>query len=866
MLFKNVNADLVKLVNNCKNNFMSYPLKNLIFFFLILTVVLSEQLHAQVRVDYKNPKEYEIGGITVTGNDFIDPSVVILVSSLSIGKKIFVPGDDISKAINNLWRQGLYGKVDIYATSVQGNFIFLNIHVEEKPRISKYAIRGVSKSEASSLDDKLKIATNDVLSDNLLMGAASKIRNHFIDKGFLNVTVTNHFFADSIRPSNMILEFHVDKGKKVKVKQIEIEGNEFFTDAKVKRKLKNTKEKNFWRVWKASKFIESDFRTDKNMLIDAYNEDGFRDARLVLDSIYDIDEKHIGIALKIDEGNRFYLRNVQWVGNTKYTDEELNQVFRVKSGDVYNQKVIDTYMYASPDGRDVHSLYMDDGYLFFSARPVEIIVGNDSIDLNVIIYEGEQAYINRISVSGNTRTNDRVIMREIRTKPGQLFSRADLIRTQRELTQLRYFNQETLRFDVKPNPADGTVDIEYIVEETSTDQLELSGGWGLGRIVGTLGVSFNNFSIQDFFKFSQWNPVPSGNGQTLGVRVQSNGTYFQAYNLSFTEPWLGGKKPNAFSIGIYHSVQTNGVSRKKEGTVNDYGVVQTRQHIKISGISVGLGRRLKWPDDFFIFYGGASYQYYDVKDYFTSFAFSSGYSNNISGTLSISRNSIDAPIYPRTGSEVSLSTQFTPPYSIAGKMLGSNKDWSEASDQDKFLWLEYHKWKLNTSFFTRLAGNLVLNTRTRFGFLGLYNRDLGLSPFERFYVGGDGLSGFSLDGRELIGMRGYSNNALTPKNAQGYYIGGTIFSKYTLEMRYPLSLNPMATIYMLTFIEAGNSWLGFNDFNPFDIKRSAGVGVRLYMPFFGILGLDWGYGFDEIPGNPGANRGQFHFSINQSID
>jgi outer membrane protein insertion porin family len=845
---------------------MTYTLKYFILFFLMMTGVMSQQLEAQIRVDYKNPKDYEIGGITVTGNDFIDPSVVILVSSLSVGRKITVPGDDISKAINNLWKQGLYGKVDIYATSVQGNFIFLNIDVEEKPRISKYAIKGVSKSEASNLDDKLKISTNDVLTDNLLMGASGIIKNHFIDKGFLNVTVTPHFFPDTAKSGSRILEFHVDKKKKIKVNPIEIEGNEFFTDAKIKRKLKNTREKKIWRVWKASKFIESDFRSDKNMLIEAYNEEGFRDARIIMDSIYDVDEKHLGIKIILDEGNRFYLRNVQWVGNTKYTDDELNEVFRVEKGDVYNQKVIDTYMYASPDGRDVHSLYMDDGYLFFSARPVETIAGNDSIDLNVIIYEGEQAYINRITVSGNTRTNDRVIMREIRTKPGQLFSRADLIRTQRELTQLKYFNQETLTFDVKPNPADGTVDIEYIVEETSTDQLELSGGWGLGRIVGTLGVSFNNFSIQDFFKFSEWKPVPSGNGQTLGVRVQSNGTYFQAYNLSFTEPWLGGKKPNAFSFGVYHSVQTNGVSRKDDGKVSDFGVVQTRQHIKISGVSLGLGRRLKWPDDFFIFYGGASYQYYDVKDYFTSFAFSSGYSNNISGTLSISRNSIDAPIYPRTGSEVSLSSQFTPPYSIVGKMFGSNKDWTEATDQDRFLWLEYHKWKMNTSFFTRLAGNLVLNTRTRFGFLGLYNRDLGLSPFERFYLGGDGLSGFSLDGRELIGMRGYSNNALTPKNAQGYYIGGTIFSKYTLEMRYPLSLNPMATIYMLTFIEAGNSWLGFNEFNPFDIKRSAGVGVRLYMPFFGILGLDWGYGFDEIPGNPGANKGQFHFSINQSID
>jgi len=845
---------------------MTYILKICFATLTILSSITANYLAAQVRVDYKTPKEYEIGGITVTGNEYIDPSVVILVSSLSVGNKITVPGDEISKAVSNLWKQGLYGKVDIYATAVQGNFIFLNIHLEEKPRIGKYALFGISKSEATSVREKLKISQNDVLSDNLLLGAKTIIKRHFIDKGYLNIEVTHTIIEDTVRRNNTTLEFHIKKNEKFKIKEFNIEGNEFLTDAQIKRSLKNTKEKKIWRVWKTSRYIEPDFKKDKNSIIDKYNEEGFRDARIVKDSLYFIDNKNVGIQMQIEEGNQFYIRNVSWAGNTKYSDEELNQVFKVKKGDVYNQKVIDTYMFMSPDGRDIHSLYMDDGYLFFSARPIEIIVGNDSIDLNIIVYEGQQAYINRVSVSGNTRTNDRVIMREVRTKPGQMFSRADLIRTQRELAQLRYFNQETLNVDIQPNPQDGTVDITYIVEETSTDQLELSGGWGLGRIVGTLGVSFNNFSIQDFFKRSAWKPVPSGNGQTLALRAQSNGSYYQSYNISFTEPWLGGKKPNAFSLGVYHSTMSNGISRKEDGTIDDFGRTLERQDMNISGISLGLGRRLKWPDDYFIIFFGASYQYYDVNNYISAFSFSSGFSNNISASINISRNSIDAPIYPRSGSEVSLSAQFTPPYSVAGKLLGSNKDWSDATDQDKFLWLEYHKWKFNSSFFTKLAGNLVLNTRTRFGFLGLYNRDLGLSPFERFYLGGDGLSGFSIDGRELIGMRGYSNNSLTPRNSQGNYIGGTIFSKYTMELRYPLSLNPMASIYVLSFVEAGNSWLNFNDFNPFDIKRSAGVGVRLYMPFFGILGLDWGYGFDEIPNNPGANKGQFHFSINHSID
>jgi outer membrane protein insertion porin family len=838
---------------------MTIQLKQITITFLFCILAILHSM-AQVRIDYKSPKQYEIGGITVTGANYIDPSVVILISSLSVGSQITVPGDEIAKAINNLWNQGLFGSVDIYATSVQGNFIFLNIHLEEKPRLSKYSINGVSKSEATSLREKLKISQNDVLSDNLLISAQRIIRDHFVDKGYLNTEVTHSLQPDTIKSNSMILDFHVKKNEKMKIQAINIEGNTSLKDSHLKRLLKNSKEKKIWRVWKSSRYIKSDFKADKTAIIEKYNEDGYRDARIVKDSLYIVNNKNIAIDIYIEEGNQFHIRNINWVGNSKYPDEKLNEIFRVQKGDVYNQKVIDTYLYMSQDGVDIHSLYMDDGYLFFSAKPVETVIDNDSIDLTIVIYEGQQAYINRVTVSGNTRTNDRVVLREVRTKPGQLFSRADLIRTQRELIQLKYFNQETLNVDIQPNPEDGTVDIEYIVEEQSTDQLELSGGWGLGRIVGTLGVSFNNFSIQDMFKSEAWRPVPSGNGQTLSVRAQSNGAYFQSYNMSFTEPWLGGKKPNAFSFGIYHSVQTNGVSKKEDGTVNDYGTTLSRQHIKISGVSLGLGIRLKWPDDYFIAYFSTSYQHYNVKD-FNVFSFSSGYSNNVSGSISLSRNSVDAPIYPRRGSDISLMVQFSPPYSVF-----SDKDWSEATDQEKYLWLEYHKWKFTSSFFTRLAGNLVMNTRARFGFLGLYNRELGLSPFERFYVGGDGLSGFSLDGRELIGMRGYSNNTLTPKDASGYYIGGTIFSKYTMEMRYPLSLNPMATIYVLSFIEAGNSWLDFSTFNPFDIKRSAGVGVRLYMPFFGILGLDWGYGFDEIPNNAGANKGQFHFSINHSID
>ena len=455
-----------------------------------------------------------------------------------------------------------------------------------------------------------------------------------------------------------------------------------------------------------------------------------------------------------------------------------------------------------------------------------------------------------MTIRGNTKTNDHVVIREIRTKPGQLFNRSDIIRTTRELAQLKYFNAEKIVPDIIPNPTDGTVDIEYSVEETSSDQLELSGGWGAGRLIGTLGVSFNNFSTRNFFKKAAWQPLPSGDGQKLSVRVQTNGIYYQAYNASFTEPWLGGKKPQALSVSVYYSSQTNGLKKSDA----------SRQAINILGASVGLGIRLKWPDDYFMLYNEIGYQHYSLKNYFSSFSFSDGTSNNLNYTVTLSRNSIDAPIYPRSGSEISLMLQLTPPYS-----LFKNEDYSKLSDEQKYQWIEYHKWKITASVYTKVAGNLVFSARTKFGFLGSYNKKIGIPPFERFYLGGDGLSGYSLDGRELIALRGYTNNSLTPKDKVGNLVGGSIFDKFTLELRYPVSLNPSATVYVLGFAEGGNAWSNFKAFNPFDIYRSAGVGVRVFLPMFGILGLDWGYGFDNIP-NVGKGGSQFHFSINQSID
>ncbi|MCC7233519.1 MAG: outer membrane protein assembly factor BamA, partial [Bacteroidia bacterium] len=641
----------------------------------------------------------------------------------------------------------------------------------------------------------------------------------------------------------------VDRKKKVRIRQIDFEGNTAISGKELRRTMKDTKRKRWWKIFTSAKFLEDKYRDDKTKIIARYNDKGYRDAAIVSDSIYRTGKSGLAIKIRLNEGPKYYFRNITWVGNTKHTSQELSNILGIKKGDVFDQSALDQKLYMSQNSRDVSSLYMDDGYLFFNITPVEVMVENDSIDMEMRIYEGRQARINKVTVTGNTKTNDRVIMREIRTKPGQLFSRSDIIRSQRELAQLGYFDQEKLGVNPKPNPADGTVDIEYTVEEKPSDQFEVSGGYGANQLVGTVGLSFNNFSARNLFNGSAYRPLPSGDGQRLSLRAQTNGKPYQSYSASFTEPWLGGKKPNSFTVSVFRSVQTNG--RDKSDVL--------RQSIYITGVSLGLGQRLKKPDDFFTVYHELNYQYYVLENYGTSFLFSNGYSNNLSFAETISRNSIDAPIYPRSGSQVSLSLQFTPPYSLFSKT-----DYKTAPDNIKYKYIEYHKWKFNSLWYSRLAGNLVLHSKIQYGFLGLYNRDIGSSPFERFYLGGDGLSGYALDGREIIALRGYSNNSVTPR--LGYStIGGTIFDKYTLELRYPLSLNPSATIYVLGFVEGGNTWLQFKDFNPFSVKRSAGMGIRIFLPVFGLLGLDWGYGFDKIENIPDANGGQFHFSIGQQF-
>ncbi|GAB4316124.1 MAG: POTRA domain-containing protein [Bacteroidales bacterium] len=845
-------------------------------------------------VDYTSPKKYEIAGITVSGVKYLDNNALVMLSGLSVGDRISIPGKEISRAVENLWKQGLFENIKISATRFQGDLVFLNIHLTERPRMSTFTFKGIKKSEADNLRDEIKIASGDVVTENLLIRTKNRIKDYYTEKGFLDADVKIRQIEDTLRVNHVRLVINIDKKERVRIGKINIIGNSAFDDAKVKKFMKETKERGAFRpfykledyvfalvkdaatlrladmlqetkkyadrnlrmrIFKPSKFIPEKYKEDLVEVIHKYNSYGYRDASIVRDSIYrDPEDGSVNIDLEISEGDRYYFRNISWVGNTKYNDEFLTRVLRIQKGDVYNWELLNSNLNFNQSEDDVSSLYMNDGYLFFQANPVETAVENDSIDIEIRIYEGKQATIKRVQVRGNTRTHDQVIIRELRTRPGQLFSRSDIIRTTRELAQLRYFNPETINPVPEPNPADGTVDIAYEVEETSSDQIELSGGWGYGRVIGTLGLSFNNFSLKNIFNGKAWRPVPTGDGQKLSLRLQSYGSGYISYSASFTEPWLGGKKPNAFSVSYYHSLFSNGLPKDSPD----------RQSFVLNGITVGLGKRLTWPDDYFQLYVAANFQRYDLKNYVSVFSFGNGTGsyNNFNWNITLSRNSIDQPIYPRSGSLMSVSLDITPPYSSF-----SDRNYANLTDTEKYKWIEYHKWGIQSAFFTPIVENFVVMARAKYGFLGSYNPEIGVTPFERYYLGGDGLSGYNnLDGREIIGMRGYTNESLTPQYWRNSNLGGTIYSKYTLELRYPLSLNPNATIFVSTFLEAGNSWLRFNEFNPFSVYKSAGFGVRVFLPMFGILGLDWGYGFDQVPGLPDANRGQFHFSINQSID
>ena len=797
-------------------------------------------------IDYSKPAKYEIADVTVSGINFIDPIVVLNISNLQPGRIITVPGDDVTKALEKLWGQGLFSDVNITSTKIEGNKIYLDIYLQEPPRLAKLNLIGLKKSEDTEINDKLKLRSGSLITENVLNTSEEIIVKHFVAKGFFNTSVELLVEDEPTIPNRVNLTINVDKNDRVRINDVIFEGNTEFSDRRLQRVLKKTKKKsiNFFR---SSKFIETEFKEDKDKLIIFLNERGYRDAKILTDSIYLISEDRVNVFIELREGSKYYFRNITWIGNSKYPDELMNAILGIEKGDTYDQTKLDKRLRMDEDA--VSSLYLDDGYLFFSINPVEIFVDNDSIDLEMRIVEGPQATINRVIITGNTKTNEHVIRRELRTRPGELFNKTNIIRSQRELSVMGHFDPEKLDVKPIPNPADGTVDIEFVVEEKANDQLEISGGWGAGMLIGTLGVRFSNFSTRNILRKDAWRPLPSGDGQTLSIRAQSNGSFYQGYNMTFVEPWLGGKKPNSLSLSAFHTIQTDRYSRTQKDWAS----------IKISGASIGLGKRLTWPDDFFTLYNEVSFQNYNLNDWGGGFfMFSNGNSNNFSFKTSLARSSIDQTIYPRRGSQFTLTLQLTPPFSLL-----TGKDYTSLPATEKYNWIEYHKWTFKSQTHTNLVDKLVLTTGAQFGILAYYNKDYGFSPFEGFDVGGDGMSGYNLYGRETVSLRGYENSSVTPiRNGSK---AGNIYNKFTLELRYPLSLNPSATIYGLVFLEGGNAWADFKEFNPLAIKRSAGIGLRAFLPMFGLLGVDWGYGFDEIPGRPDANKGQFHFVLGQQF-
>ncbi len=827
-------------------------------FYIILFLLLPFAVQAQFSINsgvndisYSTPRTYEIGGITVSGSDYFNPATVKVLSGLSVGDEIEVPGSKITKALQSLWNQNLFGDVSIAATKIEGDKIFLDIYIKELPRLSKFKFTGIKKGKQKDIRDEINLIRGKMVTENLIITTENKVKNYFVQKGYLDTKVDIVQQEDTSVANNAILIINIDRGKRIKIKDINFYGNNSINSKRLRKQFKDTKRSRPYNIFTTSKYIPNAYQKERYQIVEKYNEKGYRDAKIVRDSVYRVSDKRVMIDIEVEEGSQYYFRNIKWVGNTIHSTERLNKILDIKKGQVYNKRMLESRLFMNQNGRDVSSLYLDDGYLFFQITPVEVKIENDSIDFELRMYEGKQARINRVTIKGNDKTNDHVIRREIRTLPGELFSRSDIIRTQRELSQLGYFNPETMGVNPTPDQENGTVDIEYVVEEKPSDQVELSGGWGGGRVVGSLGVTFNNFSSRNFFKKGAWRPLPAGDGQRLAIRAQSSGFGYQAYSLSFTEPWLGGRKPNSLSVNLIHQ------------NINNQGEGDARQSMKSYGASVGLGRRLKFPDDYFTLYNEVSYKYY-VMDNYNVFGFADGFANNLDFKHVLARNSSGpSPIYPTTGANTILTLQHTIPYSW---FRPADTDYENWTLQEQNLFVEYHKWKFQTSWFSSLnpghKRQFVLNTKAGVGYLGSFNKKLGTTQFERFYLGGDGLTGFNqFVAREIIALRGYGAGDLSPS------AGATFITKYTAELRYPFSLNPSATIYGLVFGEAGNSWGSFKDANPFEVYKSAGMGIRIFMPMFGLLGLDWGYRFDDIPGRTDPNsRTEIHFSIGGSIN
>ena len=803
-------------------------------------------------VDYTLPKEYEIGGITFKGADHHDHDILIFLTGLSVGEKITIPGDQVAKSIKNLWKQGLFVDIQVSSTRVIGNDIFLEYTVTEKPRLSRQVYRGIKKSEAEDLRKKVSLIKGRVVTENVKQKSRLQVLEYYEKKGFQNTTVKMIETVDSTLANHVKLVFDIKKGDRVKISDIQFVGNESIKSSKLKKVMKNTKQTGISRIFSVSKFDEESYEDDKKAILGVYNQEGYRDAQIVNDEVTRDANGNYNLTLTIEENDMYYFRNISFSGNVKYTDKELADVLNIKKGDVYDPLKLETGLYLNQNGPDVTSLYMDDGYLFFSLNPIESGIIKDSIDMEIKVTEGPQATIDKVLINGNTKTNEHVIRRELRTKPGQKFSRADVIRSQREIINLGYFDQEQLNVIPRPNPEKGTVDIEYTVVEKPSDQVELSAGWGgAGRgVVGTFGLRFTNFSLRNIKDPSTWSPLPSGDGQQFSIRVQTNGRFSENYSLSFTEPWLGGKKPTSLSVSGYLSNLRTNLSRESEF----FGSLRT------VGSTIGVGTRLKWPDDFFTSLTALNYQYFELTNWSSStlpLPFRDGNSNIISLKQTIARSSVDHPLFPTSGSNIEFSVQATPPFSAF-----DDKDYSdpELSTKERYKWVEFHKWKIKAEWYSRMKGKFVLKTAAKMGYLGYYQNDINdpnisLSPFERFYVGGDGVSNVSTYGSEIISNRGYD---ATSSSAGA-------FGKYVVELRYPVSTNPNSTIFLLGFYEGANQWRTISEVDPFNLRQSAGLGLRVFLPMFGLLGFDYGIGFDNLQTgdtfSDALNKGTFNIIL-----
>jgi len=847
------------------------------FFTCFLSILLTLNIQAQDETtpvfNYGDPGQYTIAGVEIIGAENRDRNAIKSITGLRVGKTIEIPGDDIPKAIKSLWRLRLFEDVQIYQTKVEeGNNIYLEIRITERPTLSRYAFRGTKKIYHDDLNEKLEgiITKGSIVTEDMKDLASIKIKEYFVDKGFTDTEVKIIEEKDESSDNAVKLFFEIERNERLKISRIDFANNQHASDGKLRRKMKNIKKKN--TILKKSRFEKDEFKEDKNSVIAFYNTLGYRDAKFVSDTMYRDLNNELVIKLVIDEGERYYFGDITWQGNTKYTDDQLTTILGIKQGEIYNPEVLEKRLRFSLDSRDVSSLYLDDGYLFFDIDAVENSINDDNaIALKMVIYEGPQATIDKVNIMGNDRTHEHVIRRELRTKPGQKFSRSDIIRSQRQIMNLGYFNPETIDIQPQANQQRGTVDIDYTVEERPSDQLELSAGYGgFSGLIGTLGMTFNNFSVKNFKDRSTWSPMPQGDGQKLSVRGQSNGQFFSSLNATFTDPWLGGKKPNSFTIGVVWS-QFN------------YSLLG-RGDLSILRGFVGLGSQLKWPDDFFSTSTTLTVEQITMNDYsaqLSRFAvdhnnrlvdIKTGNFSNISLRQVISRSSIGEPLYPRRGSRVSLSVQLTPPYSLFRKgdywtLTSEEKqdvidreikargsgyvptqaeltefvDRAEASIKFKFL--EYHKWRFDAEWYYNIVDKLVFTANAKIGLLGYYDKNIGISPFERFQLGGDGLSNqqVGITGRDILALRGYEDTDIRANNEGG----ATVFSKYTMELRYPISLNPSSTIFGLLFVQGGNAEIGFKNFNPFELQRSAGIGARVFLPMFGLLGFNYGWGFDK---------------------